>query len=77
VELDSHQKPVECGGVYVRPGDLVVADGDGVIVIPAERIGDALPIAKRIQEGDQKSRAQLYKRLDIPSDFTLGEAAQG
>ena len=77
VELDSHQKPVECGGVYVRPGDLVVADGDGVIVIPAERIGDALPIAKRIQEGDQKSRAQLYKRLGIPSDFTLGEAAQG
>jgi len=75
VELDSYQKPVECGGVHVRPGDLVVADGDGVIVIPAERAEDALRIAKKIQEGDQKSRGQLYKQLGIPSDFTLGGAA--
>ncbi len=76
VELDSYGQPIECGGVYVRPADLVVADGDGVMVIPAERIEDALAIAKRIQDGDQKSRASLYKRLGIPSDFTLGEAAE-
>lgn len=74
VELDSHQQPVECGGVYVQPGDLVVADGDGVIVIPADRIEDAFAIAKKIQEGDQKSRARLYRQLGIPLDFTLGEA---
>jgi len=76
VELDSYQQPVQCGGVYVQPGDLVAADGDGVIVIPKDRIEDAFAIAKKIQVGDQKSRAGLYKRLGIPSDFTLGEAAK-
>jgi len=76
VHLDSFDKPIECGGVCVRPGDLVVGDGDGVIVIPAETIEDALRIAGDIQSGDQKSRARFYKRLGIPLDFTLGEAAE-
>ena len=31
--------PVSCGGVLVRPGDYVLADSDGVVVIPAERTG--------------------------------------
>ncbi len=75
VHVDAYQQPIECGGVYVRPGDLVIADGDGVIVIPADRAEDALAIASKIQEGDQKARARLYKKLGIPIDFTLGEAA--
>ena len=75
IELESYQKPVECGGVCVRPGDLVVGDGDGVTVIPAETIDDALPIAREIQRNDQKGRARRYKELGIPSDFTLGDAA--
>ncbi len=29
--------PISCGGVVVRPGDLVVGDADGVVVIPRER----------------------------------------
>ena len=77
VEIDSYQQPVECGGVYVRPGDLVVADGDGVIAIPAARIADAMPIARDIVTRDQQRRANLYAHLGIPADFTLGEAAQG
>ncbi len=76
VILDTYQQPVQCGGVYVKPGDLVIADGDGVIVIPQDRVEDAFAVAKKIQVGDQKSRAQLYKRLSIPSDFTLGQSAK-
>src|SRR5215469_8572877 len=35
-------EPARCGGVLVRPGDIVVADDDGVLVVPAERREQAL-----------------------------------
>ena len=43
--------PVECGGVTVRPGDILVADEDGVVVVPQER---AEEILKKAQEIDQR-----------------------
>ncbi|PYV08966.1 MAG: S-adenosylmethionine--2-demethylmenaquinone methyltransferase, partial [Acidobacteria bacterium] len=30
--------PIQCGGVVVKPGDWVVGDDDGVVVIPADRL---------------------------------------
>ncbi|MGH8248860.1 MAG: hypothetical protein ACREUU_20825 [Gammaproteobacteria bacterium] len=40
-ELESVNRPMMCGGVVVRPGDVVVADGDGVVVVPRERAIEA------------------------------------
>ena len=42
-ELESVNRPVTIGGVLVRPGDVVVADGDGIVVVPRER---ALEVAE-------------------------------
>jgi 4-hydroxy-4-methyl-2-oxoglutarate aldolase len=42
---------VECGGITVRPGDIIVADEDGVVVIPQERAEEVL---KKAQEIDQR-----------------------
>ena len=41
--------PVECGGITVRPGDLVVADRDGVVVVPAEHVDEVLKVAEDIE----------------------------
>jgi 4-hydroxy-4-methyl-2-oxoglutarate aldolase len=40
--------PVECAGVTVRPGDIIVADEDGVVVVPQERAADVLKRALEI-----------------------------
>jgi regulator of RNase E activity RraA len=41
---------VECAGVTVRPGDIIVADEDGVVVVPQERAADVLKQAQSIDE---------------------------
>lgn len=40
--------PVDCGGVKVHPGDIIVADIDGVVVVPHEHAVDVLKMAQEI-----------------------------
>jgi len=39
--------PVDLGGVTIRPGDVIVADGDGIVALPPERIDDILERARQ------------------------------
>ena len=39
--------PVRCGGVVVAPGDVVVGDEDGIVVIPSAGLGSTLAAARR------------------------------
>jgi len=64
--IDSYNFPVSCAGVLVYPGDLIVADGDGVIVVPREHALQVGKLAKEIMEGDQSSRAEKLKDLNDP-----------
>lgn len=68
--------PINCGGVLVYPGDLVVADGDGVIVVPREHAIEVARIAREINTGDQRGRAEHYKSLDMPLDETVKPHAE-
>ena len=51
--------PVGCGGVVVEPGDLVVADFDGVIIIPAASVAEAVRLATDKVTRENHSRAEL------------------
>jgi 4-hydroxy-4-methyl-2-oxoglutarate aldolase len=57
--LGSVNLPVVCGGVSVRPGDVVVADDDGVVIVPR------LEAARVAQAGEQRERKEAANRTRL------------
>ncbi|MDE2836820.1 MAG: 4-hydroxy-4-methyl-2-oxoglutarate aldolase, partial [Chloroflexota bacterium] len=55
--------PIRIGEIWVNPGDLIVGDRDGVVVVPQERIGEVL----------EKSRAREEKEANTISRLHQGE----
>ena len=70
-EIESVNKPVTIGNVLIRPGDMVVADGDGVIVVPREYAKEVAGFAREILNKDKQGRRSLYEQLNIPLDKTV------
>lgn len=50
---------IQCGGVVIRPGDLVLGDEIGVVVIPLEMAADTLAASRRLAENEEKTRALI------------------
>ena len=53
--------PVECGGVMVSPGDLIFADYDGVVVVPARLAAEVVTRATDKAGRENRSRAELME----------------
>jgi len=51
--------PIQCAGVVVRPGDLVLGDEIGVVVIPLENAAQVLEKAREQAEKEEKTRAKI------------------
>jgi len=68
---ESFNFPISCGGVLVYPGDVIVADGDGVIVVPREHALTVGKLAREINVGDEKGRGDRFKRLGLQPDETV------
>lgn len=76
LEFDSEQVPIACGGVLVKPQDIVVADGDGVVVVPRHIAHDVAKYAAEIAEGDRKKRRELYEKAGLAMDDTVRTLAE-
>jgi regulator of RNase E activity RraA len=51
--------PVSFGGVRVEPGDYVIADGSGVVFVPAARVDEVLAAAERLAERQERMAAAV------------------
>ncbi len=57
--------PVECGGVIVNPGDLIVADLDGVVVVPREQVDQVLERALEIEQREAEQTKYIKEAKSV------------
>ena len=66
VEIDV---PITIGGVSARSGDLIVADEDGVVIIPQEVAGEAVELAREKISGENVVRKELLEGVPMGEVF--------
>jgi regulator of RNase E activity RraA len=71
LEFDRMNAPVDVGGVNVHPGDVVVADGDGIVVVPGEIAIQVADYSHEEHESDKKNRKKKYAEAGLADDGTL------
>jgi regulator of RNase E activity RraA len=71
IEVVEVQTTIGCGGVQVRPGDMVGCDDDGIVVVPQEAAEEVAVHARAILLADMKARRKLYERLGMEMDETV------
>lgn len=60
--------PVACGGVVVMPGDIVVGDKDGVVVIPKEDANDVFSAADKKLAAEKKRHIEIDNGIYVKPD---------
>jgi 4-hydroxy-4-methyl-2-oxoglutarate aldolase len=68
-EVVEYGRPVICGGVEIQPGQLIIADIDGVVAIPLDLEGDVIARALAKVDGEGNMRGDLAGGLPVAEAF--------
>jgi 4-hydroxy-4-methyl-2-oxoglutarate aldolase len=60
--------PVVCAGVVVNPGDVIVADSDGVVVVPLRHAAEVAALGKHRIEKEEAAR-EHFRKGELSLDF--------
>lgn len=71
--LGELQRPVACGGVAVNPGDMILADREGVVVVDPARLPDVLRAAAAIKEAERKVADRLDSGQTLSDGLNLAD----
>jgi len=71
LQYDNRNIPIQVGGITVNPGDIIVADGDGVIVVPIRFAKDVAKYAQHELINDKTTRRKLYEDMGWELDETV------
>ena len=69
LDVVAHDVPIRCGGVLVHPGDLVLADDDGVVVVPQGRGRAGAALAEEKVSGENLVRKALAEGMTVTEAF--------
>jgi len=65
VTVEALNVPVSIGGITVNPGDYLRGDVNGVVAIPADRVGEVIAVTVEIENAEAAIRAEILKGADL------------
>jgi 4-hydroxy-4-methyl-2-oxoglutarate aldolase len=71
IQFDANDVPVNIGGVVIYPGDVIVADGDGVIAVPRKIAFEVGKYAHQELNADKAGRRKIYENMGRELDHTV------
>lgn len=69
MEIVAHRVPCRIDGVRIAPGDLVVGDGDGVVVVPRAAVTDVLTAAFVKRSGEDEFRRSVLDGMSATQAY--------
>jgi regulator of RNase E activity RraA len=69
LDVTAHDVPITCGGVSVNPFDLILADDDGIVVMPREAAEEAIAHAEHKVRGENMVRQKLSEGMSVTEAF--------
>ncbi len=70
------QEPIGCGGVAVFPGDIIVADGDGAVVVPVALAEEVAKLGTEQERFENWALAEVQKGAPLPGLYPPNEATR-
>jgi 4-hydroxy-4-methyl-2-oxoglutarate aldolase len=69
IDVDAVGVPIVCGGVEIAPGDLVLGDFDGVVVVPSALAEEVIGLAEEKVAGENLVREKLAEGMPVAEAF--------
>jgi regulator of RNase E activity RraA len=76
-ETVSINEPIQIGNCQVRPGDIIVADDDGIVAVPRDKAEEVLKLATKKEEFDNLTKEEVRKGTPLELAFKKAREKSG